>query len=300
MRYGYLVGLFDILGFEQKLANLGLAEMLARYEALIDVVNYRKEQVRRVFGDMNFKESPYWTAERDVFIFNEIHGAYASDSILLWANRTWPEARGKNPDDFEELSKDPANGWAFQPIPCDNFLDVCNDLICHGLEVGLPLRGAVSMGEAVFDEDKNIFLGRPIIDAARLEKGQNFVGASLCRSFVDQTIPKRFLLQFDGHLKSGYAERWGGFVLDWPRHWRKTRSGDVSQIIKALDIDPQYSPKYKNTLDLIAHSQNFADQFESIEETSIRSVYEAFSFSKHELSVRARAVRRVPINSDKK
>jgi hypothetical protein len=32
MAHGYLVALFDILGFEQKLATIGLTEMLARYE----------------------------------------------------------------------------------------------------------------------------------------------------------------------------------------------------------------------------------------------------------------------------
>jgi len=295
MHHGYLVGLFDILGFEQKLASIGLTEMLARYEALIDAVNYRKEQVKRVFGDMNFEESAYWTAEGDVSIFSKTHGAYASDSILLWANRTWPEARNKNSDDFASLSKDPANGWTFHPIPCDNFLEVCNDLICHGLDIGLPLRGAISMGEAVFDENKNIFLGRPIIDAARLERGQRLIGASLCKSFVDQTIPKRFLLQFDRHLKDGYAEQWGGFVLDWPRHWRRTKSGDAGKIIKAINNDDRYSSYYENTLDLVAHSRTYAGQFESPEETSIRSVYSAFTFSNKELAVRARAIRRVPI-----
>jgi hypothetical protein len=300
MRYVYLVGLFDILGFEKKLASIGLAEMLACYEVLIDAVDYRKEQEQRVFVDMDFKESAYWRAEGDVGIFSKTHGAYASDSILLWANRTWPEARDKSPEDIERLSKDPAKGWAFHPTPCDNFLDVCNDLMCCGLETGLPLRGAISMGEAVLDGNKNIFLGHPIIEAARLERGQRFIGASLCKSFVNQTIPKRYLQQFDMHLKDGYAEQYGGFVLDWPRHWRKTRSGDLSQIIKEMNNDAQFSAYYENTLDLIAHSDKFAAQFESKEEISIRSVYDEFSFSNEKLTVPARAIRRVPIMGKKK
>lgn len=295
MHYGYLVGLFDILGFEKKLASIGLAEMLARYEVLIEAVNYRKDHEQRVFNDMGFVESPYWTSDGDVFIFSKIHGAYASDSILLWANRTWPEARDKTPEDIETLSKDPATGWKFHPIPCDNFLDICNDLMCCGLEVGLPLRGAISMGEAVLDGNKNIFLGHPIIEAARLERGQKFIGAGLCKSFVNQTIPKRFSLQFDKHLKDGYAEQCGGLVLDWPRHWRETRSEDVSQIIGAMNNDTQHSAYYEHTLDLIAHSDKFAGQFDSREEKSIRSVYDEFSFSNKQLIVPARVFRRVPI-----
>ncbi|MBK8163387.1 MAG: hypothetical protein IPK65_09645 [Gammaproteobacteria bacterium] len=191
MTHGFLVGLFDVLGFEQKLRAIGLAEMRARYEALIGAVNYRKQQAQRVFGEMKFQEAPYWTADGDVFIFSETHGAYASDSILLWANRTWPEARSMDAGELDLLAQDPANGWAVRPVPCDNFLDVCNDLICHGLEVGLPLRGAVSMGDAVLDSGNSIFLGVPLVDAARLERGQRAIGAGVCKTFLDQTIPKR-------------------------------------------------------------------------------------------------------------
>lgn len=296
MAYGYLVALFDILGFEQKLANIGLAEMLARYEALIDVVNYRKEQVKLVFEDRGFTEAPYRSAEGDVFIFNKTHGAYASDSILLWAESAWPVARGRNIEECKRLATDPTKGWGYLPIPCDNFLDVCNDLICRSLEVGLPLRGAISMGDAVLDREKNIFLGQPIVEAARLEKGQKFIGASFCKSAINQIIPKRFSLQFDRHIKNDYEGGWGGVVLDWPRHWRRTRPIDLVNVIKGMDVDHQFSAYYKNTLDFIKHSQEFAGQFESIEETSIRSVYDAFSWSNKKLSVHACAVRRVPIS----
>lgn len=298
MAYRYLVALFDILGFEQKLASIGLTEMLARYEALIDIVNYRKDQIKLVFDDRGFTEAPYWNNDGDVSIFNKTHGAYASDSILLWAESTWPAARGKSLDACKQLDTDAANGWKYLPIPCDNFLDVCNELICHSLEIGLPLRGGISMGEAVLDQEKNIFLGQPIVEAARLEKGQRFIGASFCESAMNQTIPKRFSLQFDQHIKNDYKGGWGGAVLDWPRHWRRTRSVDLVKVISGMDKDVPFSDIYQNTLKFISCSQKFAGQFESIEETSIRSVYDAFAWSNEKLSVRARAVRRVKIDDD--
>jgi hypothetical protein len=298
MAYGYSVALFDILGFEQKLASIGLTEMLARYETLIDIVNYRKDQIKLVFEDRGYTEAPYWSNDGDVSIFNKIHGAYASDSILLWAESTWSAARGKSLDACKKLDTDAANGWKYLPIPCDNFLDVCNDLICRSLEVGLPLRGSISMGEAVLDQEKNIFLGQPIVEAARLEKGQRFIGASFCKSAIGQTIPKRFSLQFDQHIKNEYTGGWGGVVLDWPRHWRSTRSVDLVSVIKGMDTDNQFSDIYKNTLDFISHSRKFVGQFESAEDTSIRSVYNAFAWSNEKLSVRARAVRRVIIDNN--
>lgn len=295
MHHGYLVGLFDVLGFEERLKNIGLKEMLARYEVLIEAVNYRKEHEQHVFGDLGFDESPYWSSDGDVFIFSKVNGAYASDSILLWANRTWPDVREKSPDEIQQIAQDLKRGWTAHPIPCDNFLDICNDLMCRGLEIGLPLRGAISTGPAVLDGQRNIFLGQPIIEAARLERGQNFIGMSFCQSAVNQTIPKRYLLEFNNHLKEGASEQYGGFVLDWPRHWRKTRSGAVEEVIEAMNCDKRYSAYYENTLSLIKYSEKFSSQFESRKEKSIRAVYNEFSFSNTELVVSACAVRRVLI-----
>jgi hypothetical protein len=298
MGHGHFVALFDILGFKQRLADIGLSEMLARYESLIDVVDRRKEQIERVFGDFGFDEAPYWTAEGDVFAFTEVRGAYASDSVLLWANRTWPGARGIDDDECRRRATNPSDGWIYHPTPCDNFLDVCNDLMCRGLEAGLPLRGAISVGNAVLDQERNIFLGQPIVDAASLEGEHQLIGASFCRSATTQTIPARFALQFDRHIKDGHKGLWGGLMLDWPRHWRRTRSADLAQTVRSLNKDQAHSHYYDNTLDLVAFSQQFAGRFESIDEASIRTLYEPFSWSNTALSIHARAVRRAPVDPD--
>jgi hypothetical protein len=291
----YIVALFDVLGFEKKLAKVGLAEMSARYKELIKAVQYRKEQILRVFGNFGFAEAPYWTGEGDVFIFNKVDGAYASDSILLWANHTWPEACGKDRETRQRLANNLADGWKYHPVPCDNFLDVCNDLMCRALEVGLPLRGAVAIGEAMVDPLQNIFLGQPIVEAARLENGHRLVGASFCISGMNQKIPPRYLLQFDRHIKETHQHLWGGAMLDWPRHWRRTRKTDLHHVIQMLDTEPEYSEYYLNTLELITYSERYAGYFESDKEVSIRSQYEPFRWSNNELAVRARPVRRVSV-----
>lgn len=295
MHYGYFVALFDILGFEQRLANLGLQEMLVRYETLIDAVNYRKKQVQQVFGDMGMQEAPYWISDGDVFLFTKTHGAYASDSILLWASRTWSEAQDASTEDFDRLAGNPTDGWKYHPIPYDNFLDVCNDLMCRGLEVGLPLRGAIAVGDAALIPDRTIFLGQPIVEAARLENGQRFIGTSFCKSAMAQAIPERYALCFENGIKESHRAQWGGAVLDWPRHWRKSRRSDLRCAIEALNGDPQFASYYENTLEFVTHSEQFAGSFESPEETSIRSTYAQFSWSNSELAVQACAVRRIPI-----
>lgn len=295
MSHGYYVALFDILGFETRLASLGLEEMHARYERLIEAVHYREEQINRVFGALGFEEAPYWTAEGDISIFTKTQGAYASDSILIWANRTWPDARAIGQEELSNQKPSPSDAWMYEPIPCDNFLDVCNDLMCRGLEIGLPLRGAIAVGHAILDLDRHIFLGKPIIEAARLESGQSFIGVSFSKSAISQKIPKRFSLQYDRHIKDRAREHWGDAILDWPRHWRNTRTENLEQVLQALDTNPNFSSYYKNTLELVEYSQQFSGHFESPKETSIRSVYESFHWSNTALSVRARAVRRVPV-----
>ena len=291
--HGHFIGLFDVLGFETRLLKWGLGRMTEAYVSLIASIEARETHMTRLFGEMGFREAPYWTSDGDIFIFNRIGGAFASDSILVWANRTWPEARNKSADELAEIAADPARGWVAHPIPCDNFIDACNDLICHSIEVGLPLRGAVSMGPAVIDNDRRIFLGQPIVDAARMERGQTFLGASVCRSFTSQVLPARYGFPYEAHLKSPTPSVWGGLVLDWPRHWRKTRRDDSLSAVAQLDTDPKFAHYYDATRQFIAASEQIDGKFESPAEVSLRSVYAEFGHP--ELMVPARAVRRVPI-----
>lgn len=292
MHHEYAVAFFDILGFKKKFQTLGLSEIDSKYSSLIATVDRFNANTASIFGDLSFKESAYWTAEGDVFVLNRISGAYASDSIVVWAPAVWPEARGKTAEQREELAKDPAKGWVYATIPCDNLLNVCNELICRSIEIGLPFRGALSMGPALLDEKRSIFLGTPLIEAATLERGQVMIGASFCSSFVQQTLPKRFLLPFDAHLKKGFRSDYGGSVLDWPRHWRRTRAGDVRDAIESLGRDAgAASGYYENTLALISLSEQYGDRFESPEDLSIRATYPAYSNPK--LASDSRAVRRL-------
>lgn len=288
----YLVGYFDVLGFEDRFSKFGLNEIARKYDELIDIVNSRNAKMAEMFEHADFHESAYWSAEAEVCIFNRITGAYASDSILIWANSAYPEARGMTDSERIALAKDPASGWQYHPIPCDNFVNSCNELVCHSLEVELPLRGAVSMGLAILDENRRVFLGAPLIEAARLEHAQTILGVGLCPSFLQQTIPKRFLVPFDGHLKDGCDAWYGGFILDWPRHWRNTRATDPRAAVRRLNQDPKVAAYYENTLRFLDQSDDLAGQYESPEETSIRKVYAEYSHE--ELQASVRPVRRVP------
>jgi hypothetical protein len=289
---------FDVLGFETRFSDLGLHGMLQKYVSLIGLVNARNENMRRLFGEMGFSESAYWTSDHDAFIFSQLYGAYASDSLLVWAHTDFPAARypaalDLTPAERQRRASEPGDGWQYHPIPCDNLLDVCNEMICHSLEIGLPLRGALALGEAVLHGERGVYLGQPLIDAARMEHSQRIIGASFTRSFMNQIVPQRYLVPFDSHLKDVRDGMFQGNILDWPRHWRATRKTDAREVIRTLNTLPSATAYYDNTLRMIDASDAREGMFDGPEETRIRSAYPQFSAP--ELSLRARAVRRIPV-----
>lgn len=291
MAEDYAIAFFDILGFEAKFASIGLDAMEERYRSLIRVVNESNRRMEHLFGPLNFHESIYWTADGDVVPAVKVFGAYASDSILIWSNASWPDARGKTNHERDQLAADPALGWAYQTVPCDTFLGVCNEIICAGLEIGLPLRGSLAMGKAILDRVEQIYIGHPLVEAARLEKGQKFIGVSCCPSFMHQIVPNRFLLPFNLHLKDGYSDKVGGAVLDWPRHWSKTRTSDIRDVVLSLKTGSGKAAEYYDlTLAMIDASEAQRHKFESSADVSIRSVYPAYSSPN--LQASARAVRK--------
>lgn len=180
----YFLGLFDVLGFENKFQRLGLSKISKLYEALVHEIDSRNNHESEFREAFRIEDEAIWTAEGDTFVFNRINGAYASDLLLLWAHAEFPEARGLPENVRDKKAADHAIGWMYHAIPCERFLEACSELICHALEIGLPLRGALAMGPAILDEKRRIFLGQPLIDAARAEKGQRIVGASLSPSFM--------------------------------------------------------------------------------------------------------------------
>lgn len=262
----YFVAFFDVLGFEDKLSSpaLGLDWLLDKYEKLIAVVLKNNEihaqlKEKRLHGG-------FWAADGQVVISYEIRGAYASDSIIIWAQR---ELGGAGAFDFEKMQH------VRPPVPCDSFLNVCNEIMCQSIEIGLPLRGALSMGTAYIDEGRNIFLGMPFVETARLEKGQDFIGVSPCKSFNEQPIPPHFVLPYRSHLKKMATELTGGSVLDWPRHWRDTRNTDAHETISTLfkEAGGSYLPnsviaKYENTQRLISFSEMNSTYWSAFEDGS--------------------------------
>ena len=286
-----MVCFLDVLGFETKFNLLGLGGILEKYEKLIQVINEQNESTEKWFGTMNFSEGAYWTAEQDAFISQRIYGTYASDSILLFANADFPEnsypkALNLTVEERSKRAKDPGTGWMYQTIPCDNFLNVCNEIICHSIEIGFPLRGCIAMGEAVLHLDRRIFLGKPLLEAVRLENSQVCIGTVFTKSFMLQLVPKRYQISYNSHFKAEIPPNFSGTILDWPRHWRNTRKDNLQNAIDLLNINPEYDEYYKKTQSIIDVSNSTSELFNSPNDIYIKNVYPQFSSELLELFCR--------------
>ena len=69
----------------------------------------------------------------------------------------------------------PAYGHLSKPVPLVEFWNTCAELLCRSIEFDLPIRGAVSTGDAIFDTENKVYLGEPIVDTARLENKQQAI-----------------------------------------------------------------------------------------------------------------------------
>lgn len=281
--HGYNFCFLDILGFRNKITKEnGLEEIKYKYLKLIEKVKTINDRYNGLYKIPGIYESVYWEGgkrEKEVMIFDKINTIYGSDSILIWTKRTWEEYEYRNDSKNIHI----ADKWIAHPRPCDNFLNICNEIICTSIELELPLRGAITIGEGYFDDKEHIYLGKPIVEAYEFEGKQHIVGASFCESFKNQIIPKRYSLEFYNYLKGDGAILKRGNLLDWPRHWRKTRPDkDLKEAIHKIDFDGDpnkldgVSIKKLNTIRFIEESEKFKDKFISKEETSIIQVYKEY------------------------
>lgn len=90
------------------------------------------------------------------------------------------------------------------------------------LRAELPLRVALAVGRCVMDKAEWTYLGQPLVEAARSEKAQKWVGLAFGPSFEsrqDVRFSADLFRPYTGHQKPGYSDAVLGLVVDWPRAW---------------------------------------------------------------------------------
>lgn len=161
-----VIALFDVLGFENRLSTDGLKRFVLAYEKLSDIVRQSRDTLI-IDGGANAREMDDGSILSEVRMGSLIvEQAYFSDTILLWT--------------------------IFDQVRFWSFCNVCAEFICEILHLGMPLRGGISIGEAHMDKKTNTYLGYPLIEAARVEKAQQWIGASFAPSFTHEPYCRMF------------------------------------------------------------------------------------------------------------
>jgi hypothetical protein len=221
----YIFAMFDVLGFSAWVKASGLPRVLDAYHQLI------QDAVMRPYKEGSL--TAFQIREGMLLaLVGPPNFAYFSDTILLWC--------------------------PLVPQKVSDFVERSSDLICRALEMGIPLRGALTVGDAVLDSDSGFFIGEPIIEAANLEKGQNWMGVTLGKSaiwsgFLAQ-IHGTSIIEYQPPMKPDLADYSSPIVIDWPRRWRDKHGHCPSSRLRELNTDPRFAHCWTNTIEFAEHS----------------------------------------------
>lgn len=221
----YIFAMFDVLGFSAWVKATGLPRVRDAYHQLIQDAVIAPHQD----GSLTAVQ----TREGMLLAMSSAPDfAYFSDTILLWRTLT--------------------------PPAVSIFLERSSDLICRALEMGIPLRGALTVGDAVLDSESGFFIGDPIIEAANLEKAQNWMGLTLGKSaiwgaFLAQ-IHGTSIIEYQPPLKPDLAEYASPIVMDWPRRWRDKHGDCPSSRLRELNTDARFAHYWNNTIAFAEYS----------------------------------------------
>jgi class 3 adenylate cyclase len=227
MRQNYMVAVCDVLGFSR----------LVETKSLDDVVNGAFGWLRQALHhSLHKREFPAEIPSKDEFLGNDHVGvAWFSDTILLYTLRDDEEAIRQLIQTVEWL--------LFETMMGSN----------------TRIRGGISFGEAYIDEKDTVFIGKPVIEAYRLEQQQQWSGVALTKSACDR-IPARvhsghlgdwWVIPYDVPLKKKQTLRtlainwtWGVHPLSWQFRWSASAELPTSS---DWSSDPDICEKFMNT-----------------------------------------------------
>ncbi|GAB4090055.1 hypothetical protein GCM10028785_27240 [Hydrogenophaga soli] len=220
-----MFAMFDVLGFSNWLKTAGLPAVLDAYHQLIEKVVVPTSE--------NGGLSAVQTSEGAIFAVTGPPGyAYFSDTILLW--------------------------HPLVPPFVDDFIGRCGDLVCEALAMNIPLRGALTLGDAVLSSDADFYLGEPIVEATKLEKAQNWMGLTFGNTAVWSSFLVQMhgtsIIEYDPPTKEHLREFASPIVLDWPRKWRDKFGQCPTAKLRELNTDPRFSLYWENTIAFAEYS----------------------------------------------
>lgn len=232
----YILGYMDVLGFEGMLRQHGVDIVRKLYAQLLETALSPNSEARPWGKALSVVQGEVVPAA----MWMPIHTAYFSDSLLLWVH--------------------------YNPGHVHDFLGRCARVFCEALELGLPLRGAITVGRAVLNKDQSLYLGAPLVEAARLESKLDWIGVALGSSFkcerLQIPIPPDSVMPFAPPMKTGGLDLFSDLVLDWPRTWRESRSQSARDCLGSLcksNLPDPIKQRYRDAMAFVKYSEENQD-----------------------------------------
>ncbi len=141
------------------------------------------------------------------------------------------------------------------------------EFFIEAIKKGIPLRGSISRGTAIMDEENKLFLGKPLAEAAKAEPAQQWLGIGLTKS-CENIYPTeaRYLFPFEEHIKKDKEDFLSIVVLNWARYFRETEKYDPIPYIDKMNTDDKFSIYYEITKKYIQLSKEHNDFMKPIED----------------------------------
>lgn len=270
----YSIALFDILGFSNFVEKNGNKVILELYNKLVELIDKQKSSYngKQSFAGQVVPVPISNDCKSAVMVANAngyVNVGHFSDTFIIYVNYLVGKegfwlATGFN-EPYPLLLCDKVT----QPDPVFyqnhniylSFLQTCMDFFCQAIVAGIPLRGCVSTGYAVMDKYKSIYLGSPLVEAARGEPARNSMGISFGKSFNKyHPIFNNYFIPYLDNIKEGERSKFlSPMVLDWARYWRETpdfKDYDLIECINKMKTDTQYSCYYDNAINFVEFSNN--------------------------------------------
>ncbi|MCX5716910.1 MAG: hypothetical protein NTW44_01105 [Nitrospirae bacterium] len=171
------VGLFDILGFSDIVRNNKLEDVWKTYSKIKSSASFIKDNLESLF-------------KRKIINIDNF-----SDTFLMYTS------------DYSNMGQEHID-------ECFNaLLGVCDALFHSANTNGIPIRGAITVGELIVND--GIHLGKPIVEAYEMEHKQDWIGCWICDDAI-QLISKKLLQRhMDENLILKYKIPFkGGNIMD--------------------------------------------------------------------------------------
>ncbi len=135
---------------------------------------------------------------------------------------------------------------------CSRLTDAISSILANSFISGIPLRGALAFGSYTFDKIKDIYFGKPILEAMEYERLQQWIGVGICPSFEKCLLlgeMPRNIVPFDVPMKGSgrkmtHAINWS-LLASLPNRRRADELFDLG----SKSPDENIRLKWKNTRD---------------------------------------------------